>query len=80
VAIVFRVGMVDDDTYDWFRSAEQRPVTFERRVARIMLPLMEDAGLKDVTPSLVTIGSLFWDETFLWQASRRLPIFRECVD
>ena len=62
--------MVDDDSYDWFRGDEQRPVMFEHRIPQIMLPMMAEAGLKDVTPDLISIGSLFWDEAFLWQASR----------
>jgi hypothetical protein len=61
--------MVDDDSYDWFRGSEQRPVMFEHRIPEIMQPIMEEVGLKDVIPDLITIGSLFWDEAFLTSVS-----------
>lgn len=63
----FFVGMVDNEAADWFVSTEQRPITFERRIPEIMVPAMEEAGLKDMKPDLVVFSSLFWDESFIWR-------------
>jgi hypothetical protein len=64
-----RVGMVDDETADWFVSTEKRPITFERRIPEIMMPCMKEAGLEDMKPDLVVFSSLFWDESFIWRVS-----------
>lgn len=71
--------MVDDDSYDWFRGSEQRPVMFEHRIPEIMLPITDEVGLKDVTPDLITIGSLFWDEAFLTTVSLCLRSFPDAM-
>ena len=62
--------MVDSESADWFREHEQRPITFEKRIKEIMLPIMDEAGIGgDVKPDLVVFGSLFWDEVFLTEVS-----------
>jgi len=72
IFLVFaRVGMVDSESADWFREHEQRPITFEKRIKEIMLPIMDEAGIGgNVKPDLIVFGSLFWDEVFLTEVSK----------
>lgn len=65
--------MVDNEEYDWFVSGEARPITFEKRIPEIMLPLMEEVGLQNMQPDLVVFSSLFWDESFIWRVSLSQP-------
>jgi hypothetical protein len=74
--------MTDDEDADWWKSSEWRPLTFEERIPKVMVPGMEAKGLDAARkPDLVVLSSLFWDESYIWEvslASSRLcspPIF-----
>lgn len=51
--------MVDDEDAGWFAPDEQRPITFERRLALLEARRREE-GL--APPDLAIAASLFWDE------------------
>lgn len=46
----FLFGMVDGE-FDWFEPAEERPHTFEGRIDKFLLPMMEKYSLK--APDLI---------------------------
>ena len=58
--------MIDDENLDKWQPEQQRPITFEARIADIMVPKMKEAGLK-ARPDMVILSSLFWDERTLYQ-------------
>jgi hypothetical protein len=60
--------MIDDDYLSWIVK-EARPMAFEQRIPEIMAPLMEEAGLAPLKPSIIIFSSLLWDESFLWMVS-----------
>ncbi|GHJ86849.1 hypothetical protein NliqN6_3251 [Naganishia liquefaciens] len=64
-----RFGMVDDESADWWKSSEFRPLTFEERIPKVMVAGMEATGLNPTQkPDLIILGSLFWDESFIVEA------------
>lgn len=64
--------MVDDETVDWWKSSEFRPLTFEERIPKVMIPGMEATGLDPARkPDLIVLSSLFWDESFIGEVSGR---------
>jgi len=73
VANWFLYGMVDNESYDWFRAGDGRPITFEQRIEKIMVPEMKRRGHSGV-PDLVVMSSLFWDEDLLWSHAWRLEL------
>ena len=64
-------GMVDDESADWWKSGEARPITFENRIPQIMFKGMEENGLDSKRkPDLIVLSSLFWDENFIGEVSQ----------
>lgn len=62
--------MVDDETADWWKSSEFRPITFEERIPEVMKPGMQGVGLDPTRkPDLIILSSLFWDESFIGEVS-----------
>lgn len=56
--------MCDSEDIHWF---DQEPITFERRIPEIMVPEMEKHGFGERKADLVVLGSLFWDEKFIYE-------------
>jgi hypothetical protein len=62
--------MVDDETVDWWKTGEFRPLTFEERIPLVMVPGMNATGLDPARkPDLIVLSSLFWDESFIGEVS-----------
>jgi hypothetical protein len=58
--------MVDDESADWWKSGEARPITFEERIPQVMFKGMEEKGMNRTRkPDLIVLSSLFWDENFI---------------
>ncbi|KAJ9118872.1 hypothetical protein QFC24_006071 [Naganishia onofrii] len=68
-------GMTDNEDADWWKSSEWRPLTFEERIPKVMVPGMEAKGLDAARkPDLVVLSSLFWDESYIWELAQHYNI------
>ncbi|KAJ9098113.1 hypothetical protein QFC21_004442 [Naganishia friedmannii] len=68
-------GMVDDENADWWKSSEWRPLTFEERIPKVMVPGMDAKGLDaHRKPDLVVLSSLFWDESYIGELAQHYNI------
>lgn len=66
--------MVDDETADWWKPNDTRPLTFEQRIPQVMIPNMEAKGLNPSRkPDLIVLSSLFWDENYIAGVSPSIP-------
>lgn len=62
--------MVDDESADWWKTVEYRPITFEERITQVMIPGMNATGLNpERKPDLIILSSLFWDENYIGEVS-----------
>lgn len=62
--------MADDESADWWKPIEYRPITFEERVLKVMIPGMNATGLNPQRkPDLIVLSSLFWDENYITEVS-----------
>lgn len=65
--------MVDDESADWWKSGELRPITFEERIPQVMFKGMEKNGMDHTRkPDLIVLSSLFWDENFIAEVSNQI--------
>lgn len=63
--------MVDDESANWWKPNDTRPLTFEQRIPQVMIPNMGAKGLNPKRkPDLIVLSSLFWDENYIGGVSR----------
>ena len=60
-----------DDTSDYpeWVSGDIRPLSFEGRIKEVIWPFMLESGLGNWRPDIITVTSIFWDDSFLWHVS-----------
>ncbi|EJT99484.1 hypothetical protein DACRYDRAFT_109589 [Dacryopinax primogenitus] len=73
----FLFGIVDSE-YPWYVDNEKEPKTFDHRIDEIFLPRMEKEGLREFTPDLGIVNSLYWDSDHLFdQYDRQFNLTRK---